>query len=397
MYYRGFGRGVKPGELLHVALELAERYGWSLIPIRNLEDGKRPVVRWKPFQTYRASQTTLQKLFSIKGVTGVGVVHGEVSNGLAIRDFDDAKAYHAWAEKHPKLARSLPTAKTARGFHVYHRGPSLFVSMDDGEYRGTVKQYTLVPPSLHPSGIRYAWLYRPGRAIPLVDDPVDVGLCIPNKSKISTKYISKSTPPPTIPHGFSGRIPLSIDKVVRPTDPLVHILVKKNMPTWVGQRHKRIFALAQDLKGLDQKWTPEELEGVFWEWWKLARTIVRTKEKDLSYGEFLEAYALCRHPGGMDWSLILQQAKKIPIPKAAQRYTKRGQMLVRICACLQERNGKKPFFLSSRTASDLIGFSIESAQLAFRYMRREGLLQLVEQGCRRTGRASSYYYLGGPA
>src|SRR5262245_60507560 len=96
-------------------------------------------------------------MFARPGVTGLAVVLGSISGGLAVRDYDDAGAYQRWAGDHPELARRLPTVRTGRGFHVYCRGPSRFVATDDGEYRATPGHFVLAPPSRHPTGVIYFW------------------------------------------------------------------------------------------------------------------------------------------------------------------------------------------------------------------------------------------------
>ncbi len=55
--------------------------------------GKKAAGLWKPFQKQRADETTLRSTIARNGITGLAVVLGSVSGGLACRDFDDQSAY----------------------------------------------------------------------------------------------------------------------------------------------------------------------------------------------------------------------------------------------------------------------------------------------------------------
>src|SRR2546421_4793946 len=64
--------------LLEHALAYADR-GWSIIPVT----GKKAVGLWKLFQTQPPNERTLGHLFAREGVTGLAVILGRVSRGLA--------------------------------------------------------------------------------------------------------------------------------------------------------------------------------------------------------------------------------------------------------------------------------------------------------------------------
>ena len=141
--------------------------GWSIIPIAA---GKKiPALKWKPFQTRRADEQQIRDWYDKRNDLGLAVVLGKVSGGLTCRDFDDEAAYHAWAAQNSDLAKTLPTARTGRGFHVY------FVSdfdhtekLGDGELRGK-GAIVMLPPSKHPSGVQYRWIIPPTANIPRLD------------------------------------------------------------------------------------------------------------------------------------------------------------------------------------------------------------------------------------
>src|SRR5262249_744579 len=119
----------------------------------------------------------LEQLCSDRRTTGIGVILGRVSGGLACRDFDNEDAYRLWKNSHRALSTELPTAKTARGYHVFFRGPEGFENLGDGEYRADSGHYVVAPPSWHPNRLFYEWLIpaRPTRGLPWLN-PHEEGL-----------------------------------------------------------------------------------------------------------------------------------------------------------------------------------------------------------------------------
>jgi hypothetical protein len=155
-------------DLLNQAIRYS-KMGWSLVPVKL--GTKEAAVRWKRYQTERATEATVRR-WCEKDI-GLAVVGGPVSGGLVIRDFDDAGAYDRWATDHADLAARLPTVQTARGHHVYARMATDVgtIHCGDGEIRGH-GAYTLLPPSVHPSGQIYRWLIEPHDGLPTVDSEV---------------------------------------------------------------------------------------------------------------------------------------------------------------------------------------------------------------------------------
>ena len=108
------------------------------------------------------------------GVSGFGVACGAASGGLLIIDADHgkggARSIEALADK-VTLPREAPEVITPGGCHVYLRMPAgkptprraigILPGLDILGEGG----YAICPPSLHPSGDRYAW----------ADDAFDMG------------------------------------------------------------------------------------------------------------------------------------------------------------------------------------------------------------------------------
>ena len=134
-----------------------ESLGLSLMPIAG---NKKPPAgfQWKRYQNEKPDKTELCGWFSNPDLAGLAVILAPVSGGLYMRDFDVSTSYDLWARAFPDLAASLPTAVAHRGPHVYFKSSDTLktTKLGDGELRG-VGAYTVLPPSIHPSGKRYSW------------------------------------------------------------------------------------------------------------------------------------------------------------------------------------------------------------------------------------------------
>ena len=99
-------------------LELAQHLydlGFSIIPI-GLRS-KRPVVKWKKYQSRRCSVGDLREWFH-SGRCRPGIVTGAISGIVAV-DLDNIDAVREWFHSE---TRDLPvTQQTTRGLHVIYR------------------------------------------------------------------------------------------------------------------------------------------------------------------------------------------------------------------------------------------------------------------------------------
>lgn len=148
------------------ALDYAAR-GWSVIPMQ--PRGKRPLVAWREFQQRRAEADEIESWFARWPDANVGLVTGGVS-GLVVLDVD---ARHGGAQSiadaeaaHGRLPPTVECLTGGGGRHLYYAHPGApvanRVALRPGiDVRGD-GGCVVAPPSLHPSGMRYAWL--PGHA-----------------------------------------------------------------------------------------------------------------------------------------------------------------------------------------------------------------------------------------
>ncbi len=150
--------------------------GWSLIPVDPKTKKPPRGVRWKKYQSGRASEEQLRIWFVEKRYQGLAVVLGAVSGNLCCRDFDSQEAYNAWAKEMPDLAETLPTVASGRdegGFHVFFcEEPEAFKEANP-KGSGTVKyqdgsgelfgddRYMILPPTKHKAGRGYRWMKSP--------------------------------------------------------------------------------------------------------------------------------------------------------------------------------------------------------------------------------------------
>ena len=154
--------------LLDYVLEY-HRLGWCIIPIPYSKKAAR--IRWSKYQQNHPDEKQIRKWFS-NGKRNMAVILGEISDGLACRDFDTVGSYESWAKTHQDLAVILPTAKTGKGYHVFfvaHAKGRKDIKGENGEHLGELRgsgHYCVLPPSVHPNGQTYKWVnpnpVRPG-------------------------------------------------------------------------------------------------------------------------------------------------------------------------------------------------------------------------------------------
>jgi hypothetical protein len=149
------------GDMLNAAQSYAAR-GWSVIPME--PRGKRPLVAWLEFQQRRAALDEIDAWFRHWPEANVGIVTGQVS-GLVVIDVD---AQHGGFESLAAMERDLgrvPETVAAvtggGGRHLYFKHPREALRNRVGLRPGIDLRAdggcVVAPPSVHPSGRRYAW------------------------------------------------------------------------------------------------------------------------------------------------------------------------------------------------------------------------------------------------
>ena len=137
--------------------------GWSIIPIR--PGDKRPLVRWEDFQHRHANEAEALGWYRARPEAGVGIVTGAIS-GLIVVDIDVRHGGDVALEQLEREHERLPVTVECRtgggGRHLYFAHPGGLIRNKVGLAPGVDVRgdggYVVAPPSLHASGVRYAWI-----------------------------------------------------------------------------------------------------------------------------------------------------------------------------------------------------------------------------------------------
>jgi hypothetical protein len=354
----------QPATLLEHALAYAGRR-WSIIPV--VVQGK-PAGSWKPFQACPADETSLRQHFAEEGVTGLAVVLGQESGGLAVRDFDEAVAYRAWAADHPDDAARLPTVRTACGFQVYGRlAEEAFADLGDGELWADSGRHVLLPPSLHPVGHVYAWLIplpEPSAALPFLP------------------------PSLTAPRGERTR---QTQQPIACVPPAAIEAIEATLPHGPGQRNRRVFDLVRRLRrlaGLDT--SPATLQAIVAEWHCRALAVIRTKELAETWTDFQSAWQQPVKPCGATLRATCNAARRVP----QGCIDGREELGVLAASCRNLGTGGRPFILSCRTVARHFGVPLFTAWRWLQALHFHGIIQPAEKERARNRRATTWRYTG---
>jgi hypothetical protein len=140
--------------------------------------------------------------------------------------------------------------------------------------------------------------------------------------------------------------------------------------------------------------TMHELECVFDQWSKVARTFWRHTRDDY-WAEFLEAYSYARV--GLDEDpikLALARAKAGPLPDVPGFKEERIRLLVAVCREMQQITGSSPFFLPTRKLGEILGAHWTRVAGWLRAFEVLKIIHLAPGEVRKTGgnRSPRYHY-----
>ncbi len=367
--------------LADAALELSNRFGWTIVPVRQ----KKPRVPWRP--TLNPSDTA--RLFHDPATTGIAAVLGDRSRGLVCRDFDDNQAFERWRERHPIPARTLPIAGTARGAHVYATIPGATTfKLADGEFRGE-GGIVVLPPSLHPSGSPYEWLNPPTSEPPEVDfADLDAELppAFPHlQSALTEPYLQSSTPQEVTHDVFWGGGCASnpflscVTPFAEAVQELLADAIRRTRPQRVGERNDRLFDFARELHGIfGPSLTDAQLKALARNWHRNALGRIGTLDPRTTEQDLVRQYRCVRFPAGATLARALEIAESDPFTATGSSVA--ADRLARLLRALHTLHQGRPFHLDYRHASKLIGFSVKTAHQSAGRLESLGYILRTDRG-----------------
>ncbi|MBA7571846.1 hypothetical protein ES708_13615 [subsurface metagenome] len=148
---------------LRKAIEFYEREQLCYLPAG--WGRKNPALdSWEKFETRLPTMAEKADWFHEGKPTSIGVVCGAISGGLVILAFNDPDGAREFFgdERWQKLLQSTFITKSIRGYHVWLRSDTPIKSEQVGKGKNqswleirSGGNFTMAPPSLHPSGVLY--------------------------------------------------------------------------------------------------------------------------------------------------------------------------------------------------------------------------------------------------
>lgn len=147
----------KTNQILEQALFLAEKVGWSIIPVGK---NKKPLIRWEKYQTEKATKEQLTKWLGEYPTANIAVVTGKISNIIVI----DIDPRHGATDEDFKDIQTVRSKTGGGGWHIYFQyeeGLQTKSKIKDGIDIRSDGGYAILPPSIHESGSLYQWEVEP--------------------------------------------------------------------------------------------------------------------------------------------------------------------------------------------------------------------------------------------
>ena len=379
--------------VLEWALEY-HRLNWSIIPIK--PRSKKPALSsWKQYQTQRPDEKQLRKWFGNGKYTSLAVICGEVSGGLAVLDLDSEQRCQWWRDTHPKLATSLPTAKTKKGLHIFFHSEQFRKQKGDELDLLCEGAYVILSPSPGKE-----WLMPLNGELPLLN-PFEWGLeqfdiTTPQKEKTFTeegedieatsKFIASISSVSSNSSISSVNLKEKVDNAI-----------KKTLPKKEGYRNFLIFQFCRWLKGMEEfeQLPARALKDIIREWHRQALPYIGTKPFDETWANFTYGWPRVKYPKKGDGMLKLATQRamnpKNKLAVESQYDAPETQLLIRVCYELQLIQKDEPFWISCYDAGGIIGLSHTEANKRIQMLVADEVIRVIEKNTAK--RATRFRYI----
>ncbi len=152
------------------------------------------------------------------------------------------------------------------------------------------------------------------------------------------------------------------------------------IPHGEGQRNGCLFKMARYLRGKHPHAHVDEMLATVRAWHQRYESVIGTKDFSTSWADFKNSWRNIKQEYGTQLAHALASLPEVPACALRPGYGDKDRRLIQICMALQRHEGIKPFFLSARTAGDLLGISHTSANSLLNALIGDGVLQLVKPG-----------------
>jgi hypothetical protein len=249
--------------------------------------------------------------------------------------------------------------------------------MGDGEIRGT-GAYTLLPPSKHPSGFIYRWLIPLTANVPIVSPDVFLA---DERTKSAQTVGSKA-------NTSDSSHTLHVSQAV------ISAVIQRTLPTGPGQRNRRVFDLACELKRLIPNASQAQLQTILRQWHEAALPFITTKPFGPTLIDFAIAWQNVETSLGSVFLQLVDEAKAIaPTLAIADIYDDQAlRALTAMCFVLHRHHQGRPWPLSARKAGEAIGVSKSEAARLLKALVFVGLIRFVTPHDRLARRAAEYQW-----
>jgi hypothetical protein len=366
-------------DILTDALRYAER-GLLVCPCGS---DKRPIGGWK---TATDDTSQISELWAKYPDANVGIATGERA-GVLVLDVDEKRGGDVDdLERRYGQLPETPIVRTGAGEHHYfaHPGGELHGSDDKLAQGVEIKahnQGVIAPPSIHPSGRRYAWEI----------DFDEAAFALPPDWLLDAGVTERTERDREDRGSLSVLSALSVTGVKS-----IEHAIALTLPAAEGERNRRLFDFARALAAIpslaDAK--AKDLKPYVRQWHDAALPTIGTKAFEDTLTDFEYAWPRVQYPLGTGpMTQMLAQADASDLPQCAEDYDAEATIrLIKLCRELQRAAGDDPFFLSCRTASELLNIDRMTAWRRLKRLVGDDVLDLVEKGQKL--RASRYRYLG---